>query len=125
MLANDASPARCPVWKWHCRAQRRSTVSSDRTSKPPSPPLLDTQRSLFRISFSRASLPQNLCSSVILACRASSREEGCLSVKAASPRTSYSFLQRSRMANSVKQTRKQTFSVPMRRLSNHSGNCRV
>jgi hypothetical protein len=22
MLTNDASPAPCPVWKWHCRVRR-------------------------------------------------------------------------------------------------------
>src|SRR5947209_2831366 len=43
----------------------------------------------FRISFSRASLPQNLSSSAILASSAS-LSESCLSVKAASPRASYS-----------------------------------
>jgi hypothetical protein len=44
----------------------------------------------FRISFSRASLPQKRSSSAILASRASSREEGCFSVKAPSPLFSYS-----------------------------------
>jgi hypothetical protein len=24
MLTNDASPAPCPVWKWHCRVSGRS-----------------------------------------------------------------------------------------------------
>ena len=43
----------------------------------------------FRISFSRASLPQNLSSSAILASSAS-LSESCLSVKAVSPRASYS-----------------------------------
>src|SRR5215207_4188379 len=44
----------------------------------------------FRISFSRASLPQKRSSSAILASRASSREEGCFSVEASSPLLSYS-----------------------------------
>ena len=44
----------------------------------------------FRISFSRASLPQKRSSSAILASKASSREEGCFSLKAASPLASYS-----------------------------------
>src|SRR5919206_1039571 len=46
----------------------------------------------FKISFSKESLPQKRSSSAILASRASSLEAGCFSVKASSPRASYSFL---------------------------------
>src|SRR5215203_1495228 len=44
----------------------------------------------FRSSFSKESLPQKRSSSATLASRASSREEGCFSVKASSPLLSYS-----------------------------------